>query len=319
MQMKRVLTLVAACAALAVPAAASPGDNIGATVKIVNLVTAEFNRDTRSLQTGDGVRQDETVEVGTDGLGELKFLDETKLALGAGSKLKLDKFVFDPAKSNGSIVLNLVKGTFRFITGVAEKPTYVVRTPSASITVRGTIFDIFVQETGMTWLLLHEGVFQVCNDRGKCKVVDKPGQLIRVTDTGDVGSPVKWASLPGNDSVPFDTAFPFVGTPPTIDPNPALTRDAIIGGGTETPTKKTEDAPTREKGVTKPAKTKSTATKTTKSTKTAKTAKDDNVQIMDGVGIAIGIGIGGGFGKKHRGGSDMPRGDAPTRMSPHKD
>ena len=224
------LVLVASSLAL-VPGAAGAvkSRQIGAAVTVVNLVTAELDRDTRSLQVGDRVHEYENIAVGLDAKGELKLDDETKLALGPGSRLKLDKFVYDADKSDGSIVLDLVKGTFRFITGVAAKPTYVIRTPAASITVRGTIFDLYVEEDGMTWLLLHEGAVRVCGDRGNCRIIDEVGKLLRVIG-GDVGAPVKWAALPGKEAVPFDTAFPFVASPPTIDPTPILTRDVIILG-----------------------------------------------------------------------------------------
>ena len=207
------------------PAQAEP---IGATLKVVNQVTAQFNRDTRTLIEGDGVSQDEVIAVGSDALSELVFKDETKLALGPGSQVKLDKFVYDPDKTSGSIAVNLLKGTFRFMTGVASKPTYVIRTPSASITVRGTIFDVHVFADGSTWLLLHEGAVTVSNLRGKCHLHDTPGRMIRVTAAGDVGIPVNWDGMPGNDAVPFDDAFPFVANPPSMDPRPVYTRAAIL-------------------------------------------------------------------------------------------
>ena len=100
---------------------------IGSAMTVVNLVTAEIDRDTRTLSAGDRVHQDENIDVSADASSELQLDDDTKLALGPGSKLKLDKFVYDPKKNSGSIVLNLVKGTFRFMTGVAKKPTYVIR------------------------------------------------------------------------------------------------------------------------------------------------------------------------------------------------
>ncbi len=75
---------------------AAPEHPVGSAVQVVNLVTAEFNRDTRTLQRGDRVHQDETIEVGLDGSSELKLDDDTKLALGPGSHLTLDKFVYDP-------------------------------------------------------------------------------------------------------------------------------------------------------------------------------------------------------------------------------
>jgi hypothetical protein len=285
---------------------AAPQQPIGSALVVVNLVTAEFNRDTRTLQNGDRVHQDENIEVGTDASSEFKLDDDTKLALGPGSHLKLDKFVYDPGKSKGSIVLDLVKGTFRFMTGVAEKPTYVIKTPAAAITVRGTIFDVYIQDDGQSWLLLIEGAIRVCNERGtQCRDLTEPGKLIRITSDGDVGSPVKWASLPGKDEKPFDDAFPFVAKPPSIDPDPVLTRDVIILGNLPEDNKPKEvDKPKKRTEKTKP--TKKTEKTKPKKTRTAKKRDSGNDGFERGVGTAIGIGIGIGIGKigggKHRGG-----------------
>lgn len=286
---------------------AAPRDPIGSALVVVNLVTAEYNRDTRTLQNGDRVHQDEMIEVGSDASSELKLDDDTKLALGPGSHLKLDKFVYDPAKTKGSIVLDLVKGTFRFMTGVAEKPTYVIKTPSAAITVRGTIFDVFIQENGPSWLLLIEGAVRVCNVQGtQCQDLTEPGKLIRISNDGNVGSPTKWASLEGKDDEPFDDAFPFVSKPPSIDPTPVLTRDIIILGNLPEDDKPQEvEKPKKRTETTKPTKKKTKKTETTKSKKKRTASSKDDDAVARGVGTAIGIGIGigigkiGGGGKKH--------------------
>lgn len=206
---------------------ASAADPIGAAVLVVNQVTAELASQKRPLAEGGDVHQDELIEVAADASSELELNDETKMALGPGSKLLLDKFVYDPSKTQGSIAINLVKGTFRFVTGVAAKPNYVVRVPQASITVRGTIFDVFVQDNGVSWLLLHEGAVKICNERGTCRELDEPGKLIRITDGGEVGPPTRWAQLP-QKTANFGDAFPFVENPPIIDPSPVLTREAIL-------------------------------------------------------------------------------------------
>ncbi len=142
------------------------------------------------------MRQQELIETDADSRSEIELNDRTKLALGPGSRLLLDKFVYDPDISGGAIVMNLVKGTFRFITGIAVKPAYVIRTPAASITVRGTIFDVFVQNANETWLLLIEGGVEVCTQSGKCLVHDEPGKLIRIT-ADDVEKPAKWSQTQG--------------------------------------------------------------------------------------------------------------------------
>ncbi len=225
----KLLLLISAALLSGAPAIAAPGEDIGAAVKIVNLVTAEYETDQRRLAMGDNVRQDELIEVGADGTGEIRLRDNTQLALGPGSRLLLDEFVYKPDISGGAIVLNLVRGSFRFITGIAAKPAYVIRTPSAAITVRGTIFDVYVQTSGMSWLLLIEGAIEVCNERGDCGLHDEPGKLIRITPDGDVGNPVKWASLQ-KDGQPFEAAFPFVVSPPSFESDPVFTPEDIVGG-----------------------------------------------------------------------------------------
>lgn len=302
---------------------ARPERPVGSAVQVVNLVTAEFNRDTRTLQRGDRVHQDDTIEVGLDGSSELKLDDDTKLALGPGSHLTLDKFVYDAEKAKGSIVLDLVKGTFRFMTGVAEKPTYIIKTPAAAITVRGTIFDVFVQNNGPTWILLHEGAVQVRSAKGVCKDLYEPGKLIRIDNDGAVAPPVRWASLPGKESVPFDDAFPFVQKTPSIDPDPVLTREAILTGTLPAGSPKGEACDGKSEDI-EPAPNKATPNKAAprkakptyeepppKYQKIKKRDKykpkqreADNENVKKGMGAAIGLGIILGAGKYKGGGGD---------------
>ena len=284
---------------------ASSQQAVGETLVVVNLVTAAFNRDTRSLATGDRVHQNEIIEVGLDARSEIELEDDTKLALGPGSRLTLDKFVYDPGTSKGSIVLDLVKGAFRFVTGVAEKPTYVIKTPAAAITVRGTIFDVYVEEAGRAWLLLHEGAVQVCNMRGQCRDLDEPGKLIRIDDDGDVGPPVRWASLDGNDRVPFDDAFPFVESGPAFEAKPVLSREAIMLAVLPKPDKPKPAPETRKKAETKsPSKTsrKRAAVPRKAKKKPRRQAKRGGSGDSELLGTAIGIGVGIGLGRIGGGG-----------------
>ena len=259
-----VLLLHMLLALMAGSAVAATSEPIGSTVVVVNRVTAEIARDIRTLQLGDDVRQNEVIEVSTDGLSELKLRDDTKLALGPGSRLLLDKFVYDGERTSGSIAINLIKGAFRFATGLAAKPSYVIRVPNASITVRGTIFDVYIQQNHVipqnngVWLLLHEGSVRVCSNRGMCRFLHEPGKLIRITDGGDVGSPSQWTALPGRQNIVFDNAFPFVVRPPRFHPAPIFTREAILlGRFPRSPNRppNIDSSPSRDKGGGKASQT----------------------------------------------------------------
>ena len=166
---------------------------IGAAVRIVNTVTGEIDQRQRALKANDPVNQNEAIEVAADSLGELKLNDDTKLALGPGSRMVLDKFVYDPAPSTGTVSVNLLTGAFRFITGLSRKGNYELRTPSASITVRGTIFDIYVDGAGGTWLLLLEGSVRVCNAANQCADVDNPCGVVHITRDGHARRPARLA------------------------------------------------------------------------------------------------------------------------------
>ncbi len=140
--------------------AATP--EIGDTVAVKNEVTAEVGEDSRKLAKGAKVFQNEILVTSETASAEIQLLDKTKLAVGSSARIVLDKFIYDPSAAPGSISINLAKGAFRFITGKSPKTAYEIKTPTASMGVRGTVFDVFVADNGETVVLLHEGGVDVC-------------------------------------------------------------------------------------------------------------------------------------------------------------
>ena len=225
MKTKSFIAAMLASLVLCMAASTAFAEPIGSAVRIVNKVTGEIDQRQRALKANDAVNQNEAIEVAADSLGELKLNDDTKLALGPGSRMVLDKFVYDPAPSTGTVSVNLLTGAFRFITGLSRKGNYELRTPSASITVRGTIFDIYVDGAGGTWLLLLEGSVRVCNAANQCADVDNPCGVVHITPAGTLDGPLGWPAQ--TRPINFATAFPFVVTPPSIDATPLFTRTAV--------------------------------------------------------------------------------------------
>lgn len=309
----KLSTVLAALSLVGLPNAAhaASGDTIGEAIEVINLVTADYSRDTRTLQPGDDVRQDEKIAVGSDGRSELQFADQTKIALGPGSELLLDKFVYDSDKNSGSIVMDFVSGTLRFITGVAQKPTYVIRTPNASITVRGTIFDVYTPpKGGPTYLLLHEGGVEVCARKRKksCRSNSKPGRLTRISKTGKIDNPTVWSVLEGKDGIPFDLAFPFVINPPMIDPSPVFSKGEIINAALERKFKPRKKYKKKAKKKT-PKKKKVTKRKTKPKKKYVKRKRkrrtannNDAAKAAAAAALAIGVGLALRKGRKKGGG-----------------
>ena len=196
---------------LLIPCHASAQGKIGTATRVVNQVTA----DKLPIVSGDGVLQNQTIEVAPQSLVELKLNDDTIMALGAGASLVLDELIYDPAKpSRNSVAVSLVKGAFQFITGTSEKHSYKITTPSASLGIRGTVFDVYIAPDGTEWLLLHKGSVDVCDKKGRCRIIDDPCNVIRLSPDGALGEPGAFSTRVNFQEVRFEDAFPFVDNPP---------------------------------------------------------------------------------------------------------
>jgi hypothetical protein len=92
-----------------------------------------------------------------------------------------------------------VKGTFRFITGTQKSESYSLETPSATIGVRGTVFDIYVDGNGDTLVLLHEGKVEICSRSRSCRQHDAIGRLVHASVAGVISAPIKFTKgiIPG--------------------------------------------------------------------------------------------------------------------------
>ena len=89
------------------------------------------------LSGGSNVYSKETIRTGTSGQADMQFHDSSKLKVGPSSSVKLDKFVYDPNKSTGTVALEATRGTFRFVTGSQAPGAYKIKTPYGTLGVRG--------------------------------------------------------------------------------------------------------------------------------------------------------------------------------------
>ena len=100
----------------------------------------------QTLSSGSAVYSNEVVRTGQDSIAELGFVDSTKLSVGPKSEMKLDKFVYNPDKGKGAVVLQATRGSYRFVTGVQDHESYKIKTPYATLGVRGTVLEIVLVE-----------------------------------------------------------------------------------------------------------------------------------------------------------------------------
>ena len=92
---------------------------------------------TRTLSGGSDVYSKETVRTGDTGQANLQFHDNSNLSVGPKSSVHLDKYVYDPNKSAGTIAVQATRGSLRFVTGSQGSGSYQIKTPYGTLGVRG--------------------------------------------------------------------------------------------------------------------------------------------------------------------------------------
>lgn len=126
----------------------------------------EIIRDKKSISSNvnTAVQMNDAVST-AKAKAELTFEDKTTVKLTEHSKLVIDDFVYDPKKGSGKLALNMALGTARYASGQIAKnnPQQVaIKTPTASIAVRGTDFSMTVDELGRSLVML----LPSCDDKG---------------------------------------------------------------------------------------------------------------------------------------------------------
>lgn len=175
--MVRVL-LAAALGAALCAAGSATAQTIGDASFVRKDVRGVLSGRLVPVNVGDSVYRDQIIRTAADSSAVLVFLDKSSMAVGPQSEVRLDEFVF----KGGARTVDTVKGFFRFISGPGgDGHNYNVRTPHATIAVRGTTFDVRVTAAG-TAVVLHAGAVDVCS-AGECRSLT-PGHWVETRDRG---------------------------------------------------------------------------------------------------------------------------------------
>jgi hypothetical protein len=134
---------------------------------------------------GDAVVFAETLQTLNDSRALVRFIDGSALNMGAQSKVLVDEFVFDPQQVKGSALLKISVGTLRFVTGAMPKGGVVIKTPTATLTLRGTDVTVHVHPNGTTDVAVHDGLVDNHNDFTGEQVTLSPGDAETTTEAGN--------------------------------------------------------------------------------------------------------------------------------------
>ncbi|MCZ8163842.1 MAG: FecR family protein [Brevundimonas sp.] len=164
----------------ALPLPAFANDVIGKAETIENRVLGQQGEAPRPLAVPDPVHRNERVTTEDKAQARLRFKDETDLRLGPKASIKLDAFVYSGEKN---AAMELSTGAMRFVSGNGPKGSYIIRTPVATVGLRGTTVEVSVINN-RTYVSLHEGAAQVCTRSGRCMELTQACTYVSVDGRG---------------------------------------------------------------------------------------------------------------------------------------
>lgn len=128
-------------------------DNSASRAGIVKVVNGDVRvRDAqgeRALKSGDAVFENARLISAKDASASMVLRDGTTLVLASNSQFEVQKFAFDATTQQGNILVNLLQGSMRMLTGLIAKvnPELIqVKTKTLSVGIRGTDFIVETED-----------------------------------------------------------------------------------------------------------------------------------------------------------------------------
>ena len=189
----RILASLVLGTLLIAPPAAAQNAAIGVNAAIKNQVSMKTSADAapRPAVLRESVRLGDAISSGPASALQVLLRDRSVFTVGANARMTIDRFVYDPARATGDVAASVAKGAFRFMSGRSLSRTggsAAVRTPVASIGVRGTIVEGIVGGDALATVAGEPGVpsggdpetatlIVLRGPGGRTDGLDKPGAI----------------------------------------------------------------------------------------------------------------------------------------------
>jgi len=104
--------------------------------------------ETLPIHEGMHLLVDDILQTSADGRLGVIFQDGTRISVGPGTEVKIDRFLYEPAVGRFALLLRLARGVLTYVSGKIAKfsPQSVsVQTPVGIVGLRGTHFAVSVE------------------------------------------------------------------------------------------------------------------------------------------------------------------------------
>ena len=147
----------------------------------------------RKALVGQPIYLNDEINTSPTSKAQILLKDQTVFNIGPNSTIVIDKFVYDPQKSDLNV--SVKKGAFKFFSGKianSSEEAMKVSLPNATIAVRGTGVAGSVEPNGSaTVILLHGAVDITSAANNSTSSLTKSGWAVQINPAGIVSAPVK--------------------------------------------------------------------------------------------------------------------------------
>ncbi len=182
---------------------------IGIASTVVNgpISVEDIRGHVREVSQGDPIYLNDTIQTSAKGYVKITLEDGTLFQLGPLSRVQMEKYSYISEEEGGHFESNVFVGFFRFISGKLSgedegQQHSVIKTPSATIGIRGSEIDGQIDVDGSTTILHSEGLIDITPLFSQDTIsVYQPGTRIFIDNNSlqrDLASPLFIEEFRGN-------------------------------------------------------------------------------------------------------------------------
>lgn len=139
-------------------------------------------QDARQLAKGDDIFRTERVDTGDNGRVQMRFTDGGLVSLMPGSTFTIDEYFHEGgADDDAGLVFGLLRGGLRTVTGTigqTKHEQYELRTPVATLGIRGTEYIAVIRPANTLRVHVGRGKVVITNDHGTLEVPEGQNAVV---------------------------------------------------------------------------------------------------------------------------------------------
>lgn len=225
---------------------AHSADMAGKTMLVVGAVNASDIQSNvkRKLKRRSAIYGQDIITTGEKAKTQLRMSDGGLLALKANSELKIADYQYSDESGKGSVVMELVKGGLRSVTGniKSQDGDYKLKTPVGSIGIRGTHYEVELVADEM-FIAVWDGAVDVSIDVGAqagSQVAFGEGEAYSYASISSAGKVTMLLEPPKNFNTGMSTT---AGTAEEENTEEAESSEEEVASNDENTENSSEDAP----------------------------------------------------------------------------